>query len=143
VWIFGLMFSYRFSLHLNNLDAILEGFLKQLMCLITQFFETNSKNFKHENDNDIFQYFPNSKEKTLMKNTGIYDKLRIQNPEPSGSELWWKNLILNSKRTREATYVKRNIEMRSRNTVVCNSNKYSIFCVCVCVCVCVRERERP
>ena len=55
--------------------------------------------------------------KTLMTNIGIYDKPCIQNPEPSGSELWWKNPTLNSKRTRQATYVKRNVEMRSRNTV--------------------------
>jgi hypothetical protein len=44
--------------------------------------------------------------------------------------------MLNSKRTREATYVKHNIEMRSRNIVAMQSNKYRILCVCVCVCVC-------
>jgi len=46
MWIFRLMFSYRFSLHPNNLDAVVEGFMKQLMlCLITQFFETSLKKF--------------------------------------------------------------------------------------------------
>ena len=52
-----------------------------------------------------------------MTNIGIYDKLCIQKLEPSGFELQWKNSILNSKRTRQATYVKRNIEMRLRNIV--------------------------
>jgi len=118
VWIFRLMFSYRFSLHLNNLDTILEGFVKQLMlCLITHFFETSLTNFKSENDKDVCQYFSNSKEKTLMIHIGIYNKPCIQNPEPSGSQLWWKNSILIWKRKRQATYVKRNTEMCWRNTV--------------------------
>ena len=55
VCVFRLMFSYRFALHLNNLDTVVEGFMKQMLCLITQFFESNLKNFKRKNDNDIFQ----------------------------------------------------------------------------------------
>jgi hypothetical protein len=86
------MFSYGFSLHLNDLDTTFEVCVKQIMLfLITQFFETNLKIFKCKNDNDIFQYFPNSKKKTHthshMTDIGIYDKLCIQNIEPSGSEL--------------------------------------------------------
>jgi len=54
--------TIKFPTLVNNLDTIVEEFMKQLLlCLITQFFETNLKNFKREYDKHIFQYFPNQK----------------------------------------------------------------------------------